>query len=335
MAPKPPPPPVQKPPQKSAAPAKAGAPLESADDDAAPDQAADIAPAPTAEAAKPTLWDKLVLIELYVLTWFRARVFATVPSVMTAIALCILLSLGTWQLMRHAEKNALLSDMADNMARPPVDYRLNPPASDAAWTKLDYRPVMLQGNWVAVRQFKILPRTYEGAVGYHLLMPLRLRDGQIIIVNRGFVPDGQAIFPPDEEKIVAVQGVARVPETAKPRGFADNDPLRGVWTWTDLAALRHELGVNSLAPVILYEAREAGRESHPIGGVVPLPSHNRHRQYALTWFALATALLGVFMISSGPKPEKVKQTDDQIAANDDDKMKDPVARRGMYPEATD
>jgi surfeit locus 1 family protein len=313
---------------------KKDAPPEGAPDDAA--VATDAAPETTPAApAAPTLWDRVLQLEGVVIGFFRSRVFTPVPVITTIFCLCVLLGLGTWQIMRHNEKNILLSSIRDHMVAPPLDARLKPPLGDATWKSLDYKPVMLQGVWGHVQQIKIAPRTFEGAVGYHLLVPLVLRDGQIVMVNRGFVPEGQALFPPDPEKVFAVQGVARIPETLKPRGFHDNEPSRGVWTWADLAAMRHELGVNSLAPVIVYEARETGRESHPIGGVVPLPSHNRHREYALTWFALATTLLGVFMIYSAPKPEKVKQTDEQLAANDDDKMKDPVARRGLYPEATD
>ncbi len=41
-----------------------------------------------------------------------------------------------------------------------------------------------------------------------------------------------------------------------------------------------------------------------------------------------------WMIASTPKA-KLKPVDETAAANDDERMNDPVARRGLYPEATD
>lgn len=286
------------------------------------------------EPKKPSPFDHVLLFKLKVHNFITSREFTLVPSVMALIGVVILLSLGTWQLYRLSWKNQLIEQIAQNMQAPARDLRAAPPAENA-WRELDHRKVMLQGVWQWVRSFKMMPRTYEGAVGYHLYVPLKLNDGQTLVVNRGFVPDGQAILPDAEENVVAVQGVLKLPESRKPWGSPENDPSRGVWVWPDLAAMRHEIGVNSLAPVIFYEARETARDSYPIGGVLPLPSHNRHRQYALVWFALATALMGVWMTYSGPKPDKIRKPDETAAANDDDRLNDPVARRSEYPEATD
>ncbi len=285
------------------------------------------------EPKKPSPFDHVLLLKLKIFGFVHSREFSLVPSVTAAIGVVLLLSMGSWQLHRLSWKNELISAIAQNMQAPPADLRAKLPGSENAWEDLDHRAATLQGTWLWMRSFKVAPRTYEGAVGYHLYMPLRLADGQIVVVNRGFVPEGQAILPESQEKVFAVQGVLRRPETRKPWASPENDPSRGVWAWPDLAAMRHEIGVNAVAPVVFYEAREAARDTYPIGGMLPLPSHNRHRQYALVWFALATALMGIWMIYSSPKPEKARK--EEAAANDDERLNDPVARRNEYPEATD
>jgi surfeit locus 1 family protein len=297
--------------------------------------ATEAAPVPEKKKpAKPSFGDRVLLFKLKIFTFFRSREFTLIPCATAAIGVVILLSLGTWQLCRLSWKNDLIRDMQGNMNAPAEDLRLAPPSSDEEWKSREYHAVTLQGVWDWVHLFKVAPRTYEGAVGYHLYMPLRLENGRIVVVNRGFIPVGQAILPESEEKLVALQGIARFPETQAGLGSPENDPARGQWAWPDLAAMRREIGVSSVAGVLFYQAKEAARDAYPIGGVLPVPSHNRHRQYAFVWFALATALMGVWIMSSAPKPEKANKQDD-TAANDDERLKDPVARRGEYPEATD
>ncbi len=256
------------------------------------------------------------------------------PSLITLISVLMLLGMGFWQMHRLAWKNDILNNVRTALESPVTDMRNHYPRGDAEWKKYDYRPVVVKGTWLSVHGFKMIPRTYEGQVGYHLILPLKLSNNDVVFVNRGFVPDNGAILPPSEEKVFAVQGVLRLPETRKTWATPENDPSRGVWTWNDLAAMRHEIGVNSAAPMILYEAKSEARDTYPIGGQLPVPMFNRHKQYALIWFALALAFMVIWMIGSSPK-EKLKATDETTAANDDDRANDPVARRGMYPEATD
>ena len=256
------------------------------------------------------------------------------PTVTTAITVLLVMSLGFWQLARLQWKNEMLREIDARLHMPPIDMTASHPTKEIDWKNLEYRQVIIKGNWLSLHGFKMMPRTYEGQVGYHLILPMRLAGNQIIFVNRGFVPETAAILPPPEEKVFAVQGVLKIPEDHKKWAIPENVPSKGVWTWTDLAAMRHEIGVNSAAPMILYETRVEAQETYPIGGQLPVPVYNRHRQYALIWFALAIAFMGIWMIASKPK-EKLKPAEENTAANDDDRLNDPVARRNLYPEATD
>lgn len=259
-----------------------------------------------------------------------SREFHTIPTVMSIIGIVILLSLGTWQMIRLQQKNTMLRMIEAQLAQPPVNITGTFSKDETAWQNLHYRPVTLHGHFLPLYQFKLAPRTYEGQVGYQLIMPMELENRQIVLVNRGFVADGVAILPATDEK-TAIQGIARIPEAEKPAYMPENIPSRGVWAWLDAQAMGHEIGVRNVAPVVVYETRDNARDTYPIGGHIPLPSHNRHWHYAVTWYCLALALMGVWIMASGPKtnPDDVKKP-----AHDTENM-DPVARRGMYPEATD
>jgi cytochrome oxidase assembly protein ShyY1 len=113
-------------------------------------------------------------------------------------------------------------------------------------------------------------------------------------------------------------------------GLPENIPSRNQWTWLDIEAMGHETGFSHVAPVAVYETRDPSRDTYPIGGQLPLPLSNSHWHYAATWYALALILLGVYVMSMNPKQDK--QTEDNSNAAQEI---DPVARRGLYPEATD
>lgn len=248
--------------------------------------------------------------------------------IFVGICLVILMSLGTWQVMRLHQKNELLNSIKEKISAPLLDQTKKYPRTPEEWKKLTYQPILLEGAWVNLHSFKLIPRTYEGQVGYQWLVPLQLPDQQVVLIDRGFVPDGQAILPSRESDKVTVQGIGLVPPERKPWQTPENIPSRGLWTWLDMTALQHEIGVRDMAPIVVYELRTPGSDEYPIGGQFPTPANNRHAQYAMTWYMLALVLLFITFIASGPRTTKA-------GATPSNKIADPVAERGMYPEATD
>jgi surfeit locus 1 family protein len=133
--------------------------------------------------------------------------------------------------------------------------------------------------------------------GFYILTPLRLRDGSIVIVNRGFVPtelrdaSRREATQPDGE--VTVTGLVRAPET---RGWfiPENDPARNVWFARDPAEIARGKGLGRVAPFLIDADATENPGGWPKGGQTRLAIPNDHLQYALTWFGLALTLLAVF-----------------------------------------
>lgn len=288
------------------------------------------------EETAPKAPNKLVVMLGNIFTkikgWLVSRAPRPFTTTVMLLGTLVLLGLGTWQILRTHEKNILLDQVVNGFSDPAINLQTGLPAKAEEWKNLHYRPVILQGTWLEPSyMLRLGPRVYEGTVGYHLIMPLRLENQQIVLVNRGFMPEKMSNLPPPQGKVTVIQGVAYQPENIKPSYVPENVPSRDVWTWIDLTAMAHEVGVKSVAPVMIYEDRVTDRDAYPIGGQLPLPSHNRHWHYAVTWFALALALMVIWMIASNPKPNQkpIPATDGQPESTD------PVALRGMYPEATD
>lgn len=261
---------------------------------------------PVAEAVAPAARSAVVTR----ITGFAAsRRFGLWSSLIAAILCSVLLGLGTWQVIRLHQKNTLIDHMTAQMQQAERDLRLRPPASATEWDALDYRRVVLQGDWLDLHQFKLIPRTYEGENGYHLLVPFRLQNGQIVLVNRGWTPSKTDIGPLSQNGTAIIAGIVRKVPATKPFGMMDNIPAKKQWAWPDLKAMANVVGVQHLAPAIVY-AERAGEtpdktvndaDEYPIGGQVQIAIRNEHKHYALTWYALALAFLVIWLAAARPK----------------------------------
>ena len=219
------------------------------------------------------------------------------PALGTLIVGTILVGLGVWQLHRLAWKEALLARIEARSKAAPVDL---PPVPQWASLKPDdyeYRHVAATGTFDNTAETPILRASADGA-GYHVITPLRLDDGGVILVDRGFVPaalrDPRTRAVGEETGKVRVTGVLRAPEprnlftprddpahneffTRDPRGIAARDRL------ADAAPFSIDVDPTMVNP---------GGWPKPTSGELAIP--NNHLSYALTWFGLALGLFGVF-----------------------------------------
>jgi surfeit locus 1 family protein len=125
-------------------------------------------------------------------------------------------------------------------------------------------------------------------------------DGAILFLNRGFVPYDrkEPETRPDSlaEGEQALIGLARLPLFENP-GFLvpDNDPARNQYYWKDLAAMTEAAGLEgeTVLPLFVDAGPYADPLKLPIGGVTNIDLPNSHLQYAVTWYGLALALVGV------------------------------------------
>lgn len=220
--------------------------------------------------------------------------------------LSLLVGLGVWQLQRLSWKNALVATIAARTTAPPV-----PMPPEAAWASLRaddyaYRHVTLSGTFENDKEARVFrpledPRSgpYSG-LGDLILTPVRLDDGSVVIVNRGFVPDtrvdpatraaGQITGP------VTITGLMREPETRNAFTPADQ-PDQHLWFTRDPQSVASALGLDRVAPFSIDADASAVPGGLPQGGETVLSIPNNHLSYALTWFGLAAGLAAVYAVS--------------------------------------
>lgn len=225
----------------------------------------------------------------------RSFEYSRSKTITTIVIVGILIGLGCWQLERREWKTALLDTIATRQAAKPVTkIQLNTTSAD--YMALDYRRAELTGLVDDSKVIYLGPRTFNNMSGYHQLTPMFLQDGKVILLNEGFVPyDWVNTAHPTSAHVQTLSGTLRLP--ALPGRFTPTNPPDGnKFYWPDLLAIGTRLGTPHLLPLI-FELDRTG-DSFPVGGQTNLMLPNDHLNYALTWFALAIGMIGVYLVSS-------------------------------------
>jgi surfeit locus 1 family protein len=214
----------------------------------------------------------------------------------------VLVALGSWQLERKAWKEALIEVLGQRLAAAPVDL---PPA--ARWPQLDqatdefrrvrFRATFLPGQEALVYTSGSALRTDVSGPGYWVFAPARLPDGSVLVVNRGFVPEGRqdpATRPDGQPREpIDVIGVLRWPEAGSwltPRP----DLAKSLWFRRDPQSMAAAKGWHAAAPFFVDQEAPVPAGALPAPGPLRVNLRNEHLQYALTWYGLAGVLVVMF-----------------------------------------
>jgi len=214
------------------------------------------------------------------------------------VALGILVALGAWQLQRLAWKQDLLARVAALQSAPADDLG---PLLDRvkAGEDLEYARARVVCPGLAAAPYLEVYGVRSGQAGIRLVSACALKGAAYgsILVDRGFVADTISSRPPVDPTAAApieVVGVFRAPE--KPSFVTPpNDVAANHWYSRDIAAMAAQLKASGPAPLFLMAETATNPEWKALAPA-PLPAEisNRHLEYALTWFGLAAALVGVY-----------------------------------------
>ncbi len=223
-----------------------------------------------------------------------------VPTGVVALLLPLLIGLGFWQLDRAQQKLAMQRAFLERGSLEPVILGaalLDP-------VRHDYRLAEGQGVYEPEYQILLDNRVHRGRAGYHVLTPFRV-DGSNhrILVNRGWIAWGD-----DRQRLpevatpthrLRVYGRLRRPHE---RYFSleDESAIPGasaVWQNLNLERYR-EFASLPLQPLVL---RLDESDVQAGGFVRAWPNYqdawvDRHKGYAFQWFALAVALVFIYVM---------------------------------------
>ncbi len=217
-----------------------------------------------------------------------------IPTLWFLPGLALLVGLGIWQIERLHEKEALIASVERGLSAPPVPLgdALTRGSANAEW-----RHVRVTGHFLHDKELYIFARGPLGAVGVDIVTPLVMEDGKTVLIDRGFVPE--ALHEPSTRQAaqvtneVSLTGVLRLSQQPGLFTPAPNTNTR-LWFVKDVPSMANALGLT--VPSLVIEADATPNPGGwPLGGQTRVDFPNDHLQYAVTWFGLALALMGVYL----------------------------------------
>ena len=211
-------------------------------------------------------------------------------TALTLAALAVLVGLGLWQLKRLHWKEGLIAQIETRTKAPPITLK---DATLMAGEGRDpsYYRVRVSGRFHH-EQERYLLAVSAGRFGWHVITPLETSDGEMVLVDRGFVPDrlkDPSLRAEGEvEDVVTVTGIVRIPEI-QGLFIPDNEPEANRWFWRDLKAMAQSMfpGGTVGARPILPRGREGrgpgrlARRRSDAGRTSQQPSAIRHHLVSL------------------------------------------------------
>ena len=233
----------------------------------------------------------------------RLRQFRFDPklTLLTALLLPLLLSLGFWQLRREQEKLDLQAQYAARQQETPL------PLSELTGNEADlqYRQVRIVGEYDNAHSFLLDNRIHRGQPGYELITPVLTSQNGLVLVNRGWLPQGatraQLPVPETLSGTVNLMGTVYVPvgrqlvlgsgetSAAWPRVVQTLDPaaMAAAAGHEERALFPYSVRLADAMPGVLVR-------DWPVISTTP----EKHRGYAVQWFAMAAMLLGLYLYYS-------------------------------------
>ena len=216
------------------------------------------------------------------------------PSVLVLLLFPCLIVLGFWQLARAEEKRELLAAHQAQQLAAPISIDELERYPDPA-----YQRVQLQGYFDARHTLLLDNRTRDGKVGVEVLQPFYDQaSGLWLLLNRGWLPwPDRRLAPQYNTPDGPIQLDAWV-YVAPPGGLHLQGKATAGKDWpqliseVDSAALWRRLGRGGLP---LELRLESGLASYRVDWPVVAMSPAKHQGYAVQWFAMAAALLGLFI----------------------------------------
>jgi surfeit locus 1 family protein len=221
----------------------------------------------------------------------------------TALALAmlaVLIGLGVWQVKRLHWKEGLIAGIDARTKGDPISLDRAIALAKEGRDPTYYR-VRVEGRFDNSKERYLFSQSIsDGTPGWHVITPFTTTQDELVLVDRGFVPDN--LKDPSTrasgqiEGVTTVTGIVRAPDT--PGLFTpNNESAANRWFWRDLNGL-----VSSMFPTATLEVPPFFIEAEksdvaggwPEGGQTRLELPNNHLQYAITWFALAAALIVIY-----------------------------------------
>ena len=220
-----------------------------------------------------------------------------IPTIFLIIVFPILLVLGSWQINRLIWKDNLIKFYKNQSSSNYFELTKKEIGSKS----IEFRKVKIKGYFLNKKEIYISGKTYEGNIGFHVVTPFKLKNNEIVLINRGWVSEGYR--DPKKRKFTLIKdetvinGIIRYPQK---KGYfvPENEPYKGFWFTINPLEIYAFLNLkkeNTIKEFYIDALKDVGKIKLPIGANDKPNLRNQHLSYAVTWYSLALILLVVYI----------------------------------------
>jgi len=206
---------------------------------------------------------------------------------LTILFAAVCSGLGVWQLARRTEALVEVSKIDANYDASPVQLAEALPTLDSFSESQKWLPVTMTGTYLADDELLVRNRPLNVRPGFEVLTPLRLNDGTVFVVNRGWLPTGDRQDAPDVVPAPPTGQVTVVARLKAAEPTFNNRTATGNQIATiNLTDVAGRLGQPTYTGAygLLDSENPAPTETRPTAVVKPIRDEGPHLSYALQWF---------------------------------------------------
>lgn len=222
-------------------------------------------------------------------------------SILVIFVLPVLAKLGFWQLERADEKEKILSSVAKVKKLPITNWQ--------AMGLESGQLVKISGHFTDKEYWLLDNRIHRGQVGFEILMPF-VSNNEVILVNRGWVkgdlsrrklpevetPSDEVLLTGRIHRNIKNSLVEYISTEGWPKIISAVEPAQMYQELEVDTAGRNTAGHNTVDSVVRLQGDSQGAliTDWPAVNVRP----EKHTAYAVQWFAMALALLIMYIVYS-------------------------------------
>jgi cytochrome oxidase assembly protein ShyY1 len=239
---------------------------------------------------------------------------------LTIVFAVICSGLGVWQLARRAEAQAEISRVETNFDAEAVPVTEALPSLDSFEESQKWLPVELTGTYLRDEEILVRNRPLNINPGFEVLTPLLLTDGDVFIVNRGWVPTGEDQNAPDSVPAAPageVTVIARLKQ-GEP-SLAGRSATGNQIATINLTEIAERLGTDTYTGAYgLMKSEDPATADRPTAVTRPVRDEGPHLSYAFQWFVFA--LMGFIGLGWAARQEyrniNAEDPDERVRAAD-------------------
>jgi cytochrome oxidase assembly protein ShyY1 len=199
--------------------------------------------------------------------------------------------LSWWQWSRRAETLAEGTLVTRNYESPPVALDSLLPSLGSWRAREEWRPVELHGRYLTDRQLLVRNRVFNANPGFEVLVPFRLDDGRVFMVDRGWLPIGSKQDTPDRVPAAPTGDVTVVvrlqqSEPVLPGRTAPDGQIPEINAAT-AARMAGTTGETFTGAYGLLDSETPPPADRPAAVQEPVIDEGPHLSYAIQWIAFA------------------------------------------------